>query len=190
MRSRGAVRRPPGGRRSPGPVRCLAFVLLALLHGGAGAHQLREVVTTIAWNPRAGSLEVVHRLHVHEAVEALAQRFGLRSPDPGSLRNQARAVLYVEERFALAVEGRPLALAPVGAELDGPYLFVYQESLQGAPPRALEVESAVLMERYPDLRHQVNYEAGDRIATVVLRPGAEAGILRLPPVEPAAATAP
>lgn len=149
-----------------------------MLWGGpVRSHQLREVVTTLTWNPRSGTLEIVHRIHLHEAIEAVARRFGLRNPDPGVLRNQARAVLYVEERFALAGADGALDLVPVGAELDGLFLFVYQESPLPEPPGALTVSSGVLMDRYPDLRHQVNYEVDGAVDTVVLRPGAERGTL-------------
>ena len=100
---------------------------LSLLAGQALAHRIPECVTTVAH--RGTTLEVTHRLHRHDARRLLAQTQPLSDDeDLDALTHRAAFALLVEARFALRAGDKVLALKLLGAEVDGDYVYVYQET--------------------------------------------------------------
>lgn len=139
---------------------------------GATAHRAKAALTSVVWNERTGLLEITHRLHVHDAREALARVTDLEQPDLGSLEARARLALYVEKHFGLAEPGGDaLALELVGAELDGDHVFVFQEAALESPPGALEVRCDFLQEVFPSQLNTVNVEIGGPVRTLVFSKG-------------------
>jgi hypothetical protein len=106
----------------------VALALLSALHP-ALAHRVPGTSSTVDWNPRSGLTEITHRLHVHDAltgVERFYEGGPLSVTDP---KHQARIALYVEDRFEIEfADGTPIMLRTLGAELEGDYLLVYQET--------------------------------------------------------------
>jgi len=143
----------------------------------ARAHRSHTSQTTIGWNPRTAELEVVHRLHAHDAEVALGRLPGITTPDLAKPAHQARLALYVEQHFALAgADGTPLALTLVGAELEGMEVYVYQTSPMAAAPTALSVRMTVLHDSFPDQANRISVvfprpPGGDLVRTATLRPG-------------------
>ena len=131
--------------------RLLGCWFCALCWAGGGpalAHRLPECLTTVEAIQSENRIEVVHRLHRHDAEAGLAQR--LREPNLRleDLQTRAMLALYVEEHFALSgqLTTAPLPLHLIGAELDGDYVLVYQEYV-GALPATLFVRNDILRER-------------------------------------------
>ena len=91
------------------------------------------------------SLEITHRLHRHDARQLLAAVEPLAdTEDLDAIEHRAALALLVSERFALrSPGGQPLLLTLVGAEVEGDYIYVYQES-PSAATTALEVQHQVL----------------------------------------------
>lgn len=148
-------------------VTMLAAVVLARAPG-ALAHRAKAGLTTVVWNERTSSLEIIHRLHVHDAREALVQVSDLARPDLGDLKARARLSLYVEEHFALALpDGEALTLELLGAELEGDYVNVYQEAAPESLPSALEVRCSFLQDVFADQVNTVNFELGGPVRTLV-----------------------
>ncbi len=157
-------------RRSTGAALAVAMLLAAAPQ--ALAHRAKAALATVAWNERTSSLEVTHRLHAHDAREALARVTDLPRPDLDTVEARARLGLYVEERFTLAHPGgEALPLELVGAALEGDYVFVFQEAALESPPDALEVRCEVLQDVFPDQVNTVNVELGGPVRTLVFAAG-------------------
>ncbi|ACI97723.1 DUF6702 family protein [Rhodospirillum centenum] len=140
----------------------LAGLGLAGVAGAPGpvlAHRAKAALTTIAWNPRSGTLEVVHRLHAHDAEIALNRVEKVAAPDLADLKTRAILALYVEKNFALAdAAGAPLALTLVGAEVEMDHVYVYQELALPAPPAELAVRDTIMLDVFSDQLNQVNID--------------------------------
>ena len=111
-----------------------------------------------------GNIEVIHRLHNHDAEQGVIAVHGDRSLTLDKLEGRARLALYVEERFIVASVtddgiGAPLALELVGAELDGDYILVYQE-YNGELPTRIAVQNGILRDVFPEQVNHVNISTG------------------------------
>ena len=142
------------------------LLTLAMLCCGPSllAHQLRYSLTDLTWLPDSGSLQVVHSIHLDDAVELLA-RLGAADGNLDSAA-QARAMLYVEKHFSLRLADEPLELEPVGAQIDGDYLWLYQEMLMPGYPEGLQVHCSILQDLFEDQQNQVNLRVGDDVRTL------------------------
>jgi len=149
--------------RSKRPVikRIVTTLAVALCTATAGfAHHMPGSLTTIKRNPDTGAVEVVHRLHTHDAELGIMTFLKDRSLTLDQLVGRARLSLYVESHFHLAdfsadEVGRPLQLELVGAELDGEFVLVYQQ-LHGKLPCVVAVRNDILRDVFPDQVNQVN----------------------------------
>lgn len=155
---------------------CVGLALVGLMGvAPVRAHRAKAALATIVWNERTGLLEVTHRLHAHDAQQALIDVAG--SPRLGfdSVEARARLALYVEERFALTRSGgEPLPLHLVGAELEGDYVFVFQEAEVEEPPTDLEVRCVYLHDVFPGQINTVNGEFGGPVRTITFAAGDDA----------------
>jgi len=144
------------------------FVLLLLLaaSGLAGAHRAPGSLSTVEYNPRNNTTEVVHRLHSHDAELGVGTM--LEQPDLSVLTLEGRAwiALYVEERFKIESTEGPLPLSLVGAELAADYVLVYQER-QGRLPDVINVRDDILRDAFPEQINQVNIDTNGRIRSLM-----------------------
>ena len=160
----------------PAPRLPLLYLCLALLLPPvtASAHQQRAAVTRVLFNPNTGNMEVMHRFLVHDAEHAATLVFGkdhqlLESPAARRLFGD-----YVTTRFTITAEfadgsHRPLPLNYVGEEVEGRFLWVYQEAPQPAPSRltGLTVTCLMLRDIWPDQHNLVNIERNGQIHSLV-----------------------
>lgn len=108
----------------------LVFIVIAAAPVAGAAHRLHAALTTVEWRESAGSLEVTHRMFAHDVEQWLARAAPDESRDIASLEARARAALYAERHFVLKTEeGKPIPLTTLGAEMEGEYLYIYQEAL-------------------------------------------------------------
>lgn len=127
-------------------------------------------LTTVKRSPSSGHIEIIHRLHNHDAELGVATVSGMRGLTLDTLEGRARLALYVEERFLLATMtgdgvGAPLALELVGAELDGQYVLVYQE-FAGDLPHHLAVRNDILRDAFPSQINHVNIAVGGQVRSL------------------------
>lgn len=146
--------------------------LVGLLAGAppAVAHRLPVALTTIEVLDD-GRLGITHRLHAHDAISVLSGNPDLVQPEIGSVRSQAKIAVYARNHFLLGLSksGKdPVAIETeiVGAELQGDYLYVYQETRLPRPLRDLYIRSDLLREIGGDWLSHVNLETNGKIRTV------------------------
>lgn len=139
----------------------IAFVLLLPPH--AFGHQQQEAYTSILFNLRSGQLEVQHRFYLHDAEHAAKRLIDKNSDliqDPVSREAFA---YYATATFALRDQDeQTLPLKYVGAEADGKYLWVYQETPLTDKMNALEVKMSSLQDIWPGQINHINVEYFDK----------------------------
>jgi hypothetical protein len=152
--------------------RCIQFIALALLCAATqlSAHRLPGSLTSIALNQSTGVIEIVHRLHYHDAETGLARILGIPDLSLDSVQGRARLALYVEERFGMAWQtssepDQPLRLNLVGAEADGEFMLVYQE-FPGTLPGKLAIRNDILRDAFPAQVNQVNLSIGNQVRSL------------------------
>ena len=144
----------------------MALCVAALAH----AHRMPGSISTVKPSASGDSIEIIHRLHSHDAELGLAAVLGESGISLETLIGRAQLALYVEERFELAelVDGRAggeLVLELIGAELDGEFVLVYQE-LAGQLPSALAIRDDILRDVFPEQVNHVNVATGGEVRSV------------------------
>lgn len=139
----------------------LAALPVALLISATplSAHQLKESITRVLFNARTGNIEVMHRFLLHDAEHATRQLFGGDADLLGSAAARDRFESYVHGLFALEdQDGAAIALAAVGNEIEGRYLWVYAEAPIPAGLTALTLSHDALRDVWPEQVNRVNVE--------------------------------
>jgi hypothetical protein len=147
---------------------------VAMLAGGAIAlapealaHRAQTVLTTVMWNASSSMLEVTHRLHAHDAELTLAATTGAQAVDITQVKNQAQLMLYIEKQFVLKDGAKQITLQPLGAELEGEALLLYQECRLPGPPRDLSIANGILRDVFEGQTNLVNVRLAQRTRTLI-----------------------
>ena len=119
-----------------------ALVATVALAPEALAHRAQTVLTTVMWNAASSMLEVTHRIHAHDAELTLAATTGAQAVDITQVQNQAQLMLYIEKQFTLTDGAKTIELQPLGAEMEGEAILIYQECKLAAPPKGRDGEVA------------------------------------------------
>lgn len=156
----------------------LLTLLCCLVPSLSAAHQQKTAVTRILFNDSTGNIEVMHRFFIHDAEHAAGVVFGgvqdlLESADSRRLFSN-----YVMNRFAVTAEDSlgeitELNLEYVGEEIDGQYLWVYQEAEQLQDVNALSVVHIALRDVWPDQANLVNVQRDGQIHSLSFADSAE-----------------
>jgi hypothetical protein len=141
----------------------LFLLLLMALPLVGNAHQQKSAVTRVLFNPNTGNIEVMHRFFVHDAEHAATQIFGERLALMESAESRRLFSNYVLNRFAMQAtlangENEELQLNFVGEEIDGQYLWVYQEIPNDIDITALTIVNLTLRDVWPEQSNLVNIE--------------------------------
>lgn len=127
-------------------------------------------LSTIKLNAATGNVEIIHRLHTHDAELGVIAALDDRSLSIEQLVGRAQLALYVEERFVVAgTDGNeinaPLDLTLIGAELDGEFVLVYQE-FKGELPAQIAVRDDILRDVFPEQVNHVNIVLGGKVRSM------------------------
>ena len=142
-----------------------AFIVL--MPFAASGHRMHAALSTLEENPRTRSVEITHRLFIHDVEQALKDLYG---PEIDFSENQSiNTVLhkYVSQNFAVFLpDGTPLSLQWVGAEIDGDFLWVYQEAPFFSPQEST-IHNALLMDFSDAQVNTLNIAIGNITDTLV-----------------------
>lgn len=127
----------------------LAGALCGALFGvvpGAAAHRFHAGIADIAFNPKTGSVEIVHTYMAHD-IDALLATQARRQVDLTAPEDEALLRKYVEERFYLLdADQARLPVKWIGITVSVESVTIYQE-LEATPlARIAQVHDAVLMD--------------------------------------------
>ncbi len=150
-----------------------ACLLLATSPGMA--HRAHFSLTDMWWRVDRSTLEITHSIHLDDAMVLLAS---LGAPD-GTLDAavQAKLMHYLERTFSLTSDGDPLELEPVGAQIEGDFLWLYQELELAKLPDQLQLSCQLMQDFSAEQVNQVNFRVGDEVRTLRLNRDRHAGQL-------------
>lgn len=138
------------------------FVIIATLmsYGAASAHEQKVAITQILFNPVTGNIEVSHRLYLHDAEHAVQDYWGKADllSDEEDLKKLA---LYTRGNFSISFDGSAVSLTPVGVEVEGPFVWVYDEApIPDTPVESVTISNFVLRDVWRSQSNLVNLEIG------------------------------
>jgi hypothetical protein len=138
----------------------------------AGAHQQKEAITRVLFNPRTGNIEVMHRFLLHDAEHAIkvlrhSEADILGSPDDREFFSD-----YVHLRFAMTdQDGDTLPLNPVGNEIENRFLWVYAETPIPENLASLTFSHDAMRDLWPEYVNMVNVERNGTVQTATFIAG-------------------
>lgn len=142
------------------------FLLLLGAVSTAGAHQQKSAITRVLFNERTGNIEVMHRFLLHDAEHAVREIFDVAADILASEAVRERFADYIGRRFELRADERLLELKAVGTEIDGRFLWVYQETPIPEVIESLTIRHDALRDIWPAQVNLVNVERGEGIRSV------------------------
>jgi len=156
----------------------LLTLLCCLVPSLSAAHEQKTAVTRILFNDSTGNIEVMHRFFIHDAEHAAGVVFGEAQNLMESADSRKLFSNYVMNRFAIAAEDSrgettALNLQYVGEEIEGQFLWVYQEVGQLQDVSALSVVHVALRDIWPDQANLVNVEKDGQIYSLSFADSAE-----------------
>lgn len=143
----------------------------------AHAHPVKESLSLITYNPRSEVIEVAHRFGLHDAEYFTRAVLGRKTDLLTDKQSQKYFSAYVHEGFSIrAKNAKEYELEDIGVQLEGNYLWVYQElslsvmtaSLPTEPgsksrvnwPDVIQVRNNILRDVWPEQRNVVNIDFG------------------------------
>jgi len=140
---------------------------LAMLIAPVLGHQQKESYTRVVMNERTQSLEVMHRFYLHDAEHALATILDRKIDLSTEPQSQQQFSDYVAKRFSLKDgSGRAITLQYVGFEVEGKYLWIYQEASVPENLSAFSVRAKSLQEVWPKQVNHINFEIDENVHSV------------------------
>ena len=131
------------------------------------AHQQKTAFSTVLFNPRSENIEIMHRFRVHDAEHAVKQILGKDADIINSKKTQNQFGKYVHQRFNLFDSAQQhLPLKMVGVELDGKFLWVYQETTQPTKLDNMTIRHDALRDLWPEQVNTINVEGKGKLQTL------------------------
>ena len=138
------------------------------------AHQQKTAISTVLFNARTENIEIMHRFRVHDAEHAIKEIFGKDADIIDSKETQKQFGDYVNQRFNLfASDEQPLPLKMVGVELDGKFLWVYQETTQPTKLDNMTIRHNALRDLWPQQINTINVEGKGKLQTLTFSDSVE-----------------
>lgn len=156
-------------------LRSLWLAVLALvLTAPIAAHQQKESITKVLFNPRTGNIEVMHRFLLHDAEHAGRDLFGKSIDLLSSAEDRDRFETYVHAGFSLAdQDGKAIPLSPVGNEIEARFLWVYAEAPIPDDLTALTLSHNALRDLWPEQVNLVNVERNRAVKSATFARGSQ-----------------
>lgn len=147
----------------------ISMVSLSLFAGKAFGHQQKEAYTSIVFNQRSGMLEIQHRFYLHDAEHAAQQVIDKSTDLISDPVGREAFAYYAISTFAMQdQQQQPLTLTYVGTELEGKYLWVYQETPITADMDGFYLKMSALQELWSDQTNHINVERNKRVTSARL----------------------
>ncbi|GGP45235.1 hypothetical protein GCM10009347_10870 [Shewanella algicola] len=147
----------------------ISMMSLGLLAGKAFGHQQKEAYTSIVFNQRSGMLEIQHRFYLHDAEHAAQQVIDKNTDLISDPVGRDAFAYYAISTFAMQdQQQQPLTLTYVGTELEGKYLWVYQETPITADMDGFYLKMTALQELWSEQINHINVERNKRVTSVRL----------------------
>ena len=133
----------------------------------AQAHLEQTLLTSVSFNSRTQSLEIIHQIYAHDVEHA----FGNTVQADGGLDRitaQARVGVELSKSFKLwDADGKEIPLVLVGAELEAEFFYIYQEAELSSIPQEMRVEHGMLRNYWPNMQNYLNVDYGNFVKSLI-----------------------
>ncbi len=147
----------------------LTILSLMLWSGEASAHRYHATISSVSFNDRTGSIEVIHQIFSHD-VEYILSKYAGQTVQIGAEDMDDMLRAYVENAFALYDKGgAPIPLEWVGAEIDVSNVWVYMERPDAMGLDGVSVRDELMVDLYEDQVNTVNLEQGGELKTLIFQ---------------------
>ncbi|WP_462171944.1 DUF6702 family protein [Pseudoalteromonas xiamenensis] len=136
----------------------ISLAVLMCTAFNASAHQLKAAVTTVLFNKNSGHIELMHRYYLHDTEHAVGELIGKHADILQNKADQASFADYAFDRIQLEINHKSLKLENVGFEVDGKFLWVYQETPLVTNVTSIRMRNNVLRDIWAEQMNLVNIE--------------------------------
>lgn len=162
-------------------MRWLVLLTALLLAFPVTAHQQKIAISTISHNPRTNLLEVTHRVPLHDAEHALKSRGAIAPDIVANVETRRMFARYVSNRFSIGQEeADPVELLLLGSEIEGGYIYIYQEASSPGPGAELLIFSGIMTDIWSRQESRVNMGSGTHVETLIFQAGDRPKLAILP----------
>ena len=160
----------------------LFLALLVSAAQGGWAHQQKEAISRVLFNPRTNNIEVMHRFLLHDAEHAVKELRRGEANILGSKQDREFFASYVNQHFRMTDQrGRVLVLNPVGHEIEGRFIWVYAETPTPENLESLTLRHDALLDVWPQQVNLVNLERNGDIQSATFTRGSPELTIELAP---------
>lgn len=143
---------------------------LILMSGQLQAHQKKEAVTRVIFNQRTENIEIIHRFLIHDAEHAAKKLFGNTADLIENKTSQQQFSEYVVENFSIKnLSNQPLPLSTVGFEIDGRYIWIYQETPLQSEIKGMTITNNALRELWSAQTNLLNIERNKKVRSLIFK---------------------
>ncbi len=133
------------------------------MSGQLFAHQKKESITTVIFNERTANIEIIHRFSIHDAEHSSKQIFGTTFDLLSDTTSQKHFADYINKNYSMKrLSGELLSLKTVGFEIDGRFIWSYQETLLINDLKGLIINQSALRDIWTEQVNLVNIERKDK----------------------------
>ncbi len=141
-------------------------------------HPIHLSLTEVQHNPTAGTLEISLRIFIDDLDVALEQQYRVKpylasNKEIPEAEKYIRA--YVEQKFMLSMDGKPVKLRIIGTEYETDAVWVYVEADQVPQAQNFRVVNKILLDLYEDQTNIVSFKANNQKKSLRLGKDNEAG---------------
>ncbi len=145
-------------------------IVVTIFAGELLAHQQKESYTTVQFNQRTQKLEVMHRFYLHDAEHVLNMVSSNKVDLTLDPEAQSAFADYVQLAFDLKDASKnSLLLNYIGFEIDGKYLWVYQETDLQPPFKGFWVRMTALQDVWSSQINHINFEFNQKVNSIRLK---------------------
>ena len=146
----------------------IVLIATIFLAAPVRAHQLQVAISTVKFITRNNTIEIIHRFYSHDVEHALSSLTGHRVDIFQDEEARQAFGEYVSEHFQLSGQGETeLPLSLVGVELEGDFIWVYQETPIPGQLSELTISDSALLGVTPGQVNTVNVECNGELNTLV-----------------------
>ncbi|PMG77958.1 hypothetical protein BCU84_09705 [Shewanella sp. 10N.286.51.B7] len=151
----------------------LLFIAVFSFSTNTWAHQQKESYSNVLFNERTGNLEVQHRFYLHDAEHAAKRLFDSNTDLIKEPVSRDAFAYYVQDKFHIADDKQQtIKLNLVGTEVEGKYLWVYQETqINHQTMSSFYIKMESLQELWPSQLNYINVEREKQVKSLRLSAG-------------------
>lgn len=147
------------------------------------SHEQKTALTDVFFNTRTGNIEIAHRISLHDAEHVIQKITGNHDDLTKSQHARKAFAKYVSSHFTVTrQDNSPITLNPVGHEIEGGHLWIYQETkIPNQSGKKMIIENTILLNEVEGQINTVNIRSGPGVFTLTFRSGSSRKAFPIPP---------